>query len=55
MRLDLFLVESQLADSRTEAQDLIEGGFVFAKKNTEQEVCLKKPSIKVIKMEKEII
>ncbi len=55
MRLDLFLVESQLADSRTEAQDLIEGGFVFAKKNTEPEVCLKKPSYKVNEIEKENI
>ncbi|MEQ1724139.1 MAG: S4 domain-containing protein [Pseudobdellovibrio sp.] len=35
MRLDLFLVESKLAASRTQAQDFIDNGFVYLKNKNE--------------------
>lgn len=43
MRLDLFLVQNKLANSRTQAQDLIESGFVYLLDNNKK-IQLKKPS-----------
>ncbi len=36
MRLDLYLVQQQLANSRTQAQDFIASGFVYFLQNTEK-------------------
>ena len=46
MRLDLFLVNQQLVSSRTQAQDLIENGFVYLL-NKGQKIILKKTSFAV--------
>lgn len=47
MRLDLYLVKTNKAISRTQAQDLIHNKFVFLKKNTEV-IFLTKPSYEVL-------
>lgn len=41
MRIDLLLVEKKLVASRTQAQDLIQSGFVFLKKNNQEQQILK--------------
>jgi 23S rRNA (cytidine1920-2'-O)/16S rRNA (cytidine1409-2'-O)-methyltransferase len=46
LRLDLFLVESKLAASRTQAQDFIESGFVYLQ-NAQQKIKLNKASFNV--------
>jgi 23S rRNA (cytidine1920-2'-O)/16S rRNA (cytidine1409-2'-O)-methyltransferase len=46
LRLDLFLVDSKLAASRTQAQDLIQSGFVYLK-NANQKIKLLKASFSV--------
>lgn len=46
MRLDLYLVQKQLASSRTHAQELIHAGQVYQLKNS-QKVVLKKPNHQV--------
>jgi 23S rRNA (cytidine1920-2'-O)/16S rRNA (cytidine1409-2'-O)-methyltransferase len=45
-RLDLYLVEKSLAQSRTHAQELIEAGQVFVLEGTTKKI-LKKPSLSV--------
>lgn len=46
MRLDLFLVENKLANSRTQAQDFIENGYVYLNQG-EKKIKLQKPSFNV--------
>ncbi len=43
MRLDLFLVQNRMANSRTQAQDFISKGYVFLK-NGNEKIVLKKAS-----------
>lgn len=47
MRLDLFLVQMKLANSRSHAQELIKAGQVFQKKSNDQCVVLKKANFQV--------
>lgn len=41
MRLDLLLVQKKLANSRTQAQDLIKNGYVSILQNTQKKILLK--------------
>lgn len=54
MRLDLFLVQKNLANSRTQAQDFIANGFVYLLQGTNK-VALKKPNYIVAKTEQDKI
>lgn len=54
MRIDLALVEKKLVASRTQAQDLIQSGHVFIKKNN-QDVAILKSNYQLSDAEKETI
>ena len=54
MRLDLFLVQNHLANSRTQAQDFIANGFVYLLQGSNK-VALKKPNYIVAKTEQDKI
>jgi 23S rRNA (cytidine1920-2'-O)/16S rRNA (cytidine1409-2'-O)-methyltransferase len=47
LRLDLYLVQNQLASSRTQAQDFIENGHVYAMTDATKKIKLQKASFKV--------
>jgi 23S rRNA (cytidine1920-2'-O)/16S rRNA (cytidine1409-2'-O)-methyltransferase len=53
MRLDLYLVQKQLASSRSHAQELIHAGQVYVLKNS-QKVTLKKPNHQVDETQGEV-
>lgn len=54
MRIDLLLVEKKLVSSRTQAQDLIQSGFVFLKKNN-QELQILKANFQISEHETDLV